>query len=230
MKLDKIKLTDLKPSDYNPRVISDENFQKLKASLGNYGLVDPIVINLKNNNTIIGGHQRYKALLEDTTLQDLYLLKLGDIGWVFDTLDLKVDDEETEKLLNITLNQNNMMGSWDNSKLESIFTSLELAEIDLSWTGFDDWEIEEISLSTGTTIFDYTDEPETPPIPEKTTTPTEKPTPKTDDKDEKTSSTSNPPENHEPDIPLEEPTIDESIADNIETIKCPNCGYEIPKK
>lgn len=51
-----IKITDIKPAIYNPRTITDENFDKLKQSLNQYGLVDPIVINLKNENTIIGGH------------------------------------------------------------------------------------------------------------------------------------------------------------------------------
>ena len=78
-----IKITDIKPSIYNPRTIDDENFQKLKQSLNQYGLVDPIVINLKNDNTIIGGHQRYKALLEEhnNDSNDLYLIRLGDIGF-----------------------------------------------------------------------------------------------------------------------------------------------------
>ena len=30
-------------------------------------------------------------------------------------------------------------------------------------------------------------------------------------------------------IPEDEPEYDESIADNIETITCPRCGYELPK-
>ena len=31
-------------------------------------------------------------------------------------------------------------------------------------------------------------------------------------------------------IPEDEPEYDESIADNIETITCPRCGYELPKQ
>lgn len=30
-------------------------------------------------------------------------------------------------------------------------------------------------------------------------------------------------------IPEDEPEFDESIADDIETITCPRCGYELPK-
>ena len=141
-----IKITDIKPATYNPRTITDENFNKLKQSLNQYGLVDPIVINLKNENTIIGGHQRYKALLDEhNTNKELYLIRLGDIGWVFDNLDLKVEDDTVEKLLNINLNQNNLMGEWDNEMLKGIFVDLKLNEVELDLTGFDDWEIDNIS-------------------------------------------------------------------------------------
>lgn len=34
---------------------------------------------------------------------------------------------------------------------------------------------------------------------------------------------------HEDEIPDEEPEFDESIADDIEMIKCPECGHEFPK-
>lgn len=154
-----IKITDIKPATYNPRTITDENFNKLKQSLNQYGLVDPIVINLKNENTIIGGHQRYKALLDEhNTDKELYLIRLGDIGWVFDNLDLKVEDDTVEKLLNINLNQNNLMGEWDNEMLKGIFVDLKLNEVELDMTGFDDWEIDNISPLLS--IDDYEDENE----------------------------------------------------------------------
>lgn len=150
-----IKITDIKPAPYNPRLINDENFHKLKQSLDRFGLVDPIVINLKNENTIIGGHQRYKVLLDNTEPTDLYLLRLGDIGWVFDNLDLKVEDENMEKLLNVSLNQQNLMGEWDNEKLEELFTELSLEDVDLTLTGFNDFEIEEIKLLND--FYDFTE-------------------------------------------------------------------------
>ena len=154
-----IKITDIKTATYNPRTITDENFNKLKQSLNQYGLVDPIVINLKNENTIIGGHQRYKALLDEhNTNTELYLIRLGDIGWVFDNLDLKVEDDTVEKLLNINLNQNNLMGEWDNEMLKGIFVDLKLNEVELDMTGFDDWEIDNISPLLS--IDDYEDENE----------------------------------------------------------------------
>ena len=66
MKIEKIKLNDIIPTDYNPRTITNEEIIKLQNSINTFGMVDPIIINLKNNH-IIGGHQRYNVL------QDQYI-------------------------------------------------------------------------------------------------------------------------------------------------------------
>lgn len=64
--IDKIRLTDITPADYNPRQINDTQLSKLSKSIQDFGLVDPIIINLQNNK-IIGGHQRYRVLLDKYT-------------------------------------------------------------------------------------------------------------------------------------------------------------------
>lgn len=48
--IEKIKITDIVPAEYNPRLISDEELLKLRNSIDEFGLVDPIIINLKNNS------------------------------------------------------------------------------------------------------------------------------------------------------------------------------------
>ena len=35
---EKIKITDIKPAPYNPRLINEENFSKLKQSLNRFGV------------------------------------------------------------------------------------------------------------------------------------------------------------------------------------------------
>ena len=143
MKTEKIKITDIIPAEYNPRLISDEEMSKLRNSLKEFGLVDPIVINLQNNR-IIGGHQRFDILLaehnESKEYDELNLIRLGDIGWVFTDTDLHIDSEEHEKALNLRLN--NLSGDWDYDKLTSIFEDLQLSGLDVTLTGFDDSEIE----------------------------------------------------------------------------------------
>ena len=64
MKIDKITLNEIKPATYNPRIMSIEEQEKLEKTLQEFGLVDPIIINLKNNQ-IIGGHQRYEILQKE---------------------------------------------------------------------------------------------------------------------------------------------------------------------
>jgi len=140
MKIDKIKLDEIIPSEYNPRVMSPSEQKKLTQNLEEFGLVDPIIINLKNNH-IIGGHQRYNVLREkmgtDVDYEDgeLKLIRLGDIGWVFEDDKLTIKDENHEKALNIALNK--ISGEWDFGKLDELFDELNVNNFNLELTGFD---------------------------------------------------------------------------------------------
>ena len=147
MKLNEMKITDIIPSEYNPRKITDDEYIKLSNSIQEFGFVDPIIINLKNNH-IIGGHQRYNFLLnqyiQNNKYETLKLLKLGDIGWVFPETELTVENDDYEKALNIALNK--ISGEWDNEKLNELFQDLQLNEFDLDLTGFSNLELEEFHL------------------------------------------------------------------------------------
>ena len=128
----------------------------IREGLGEFGLVDPIIINL-NNNKIIGGHQRYDVLMnEHISNNDKYdslkLIKLGDIGWVFCEEDLIIKDDSHEKALNIALNK--ISGSWDNEKLQELFVDLELDDFDLDLTGFDSMEIAQLGFDDNIEFFD----------------------------------------------------------------------------
>lgn len=56
-----IKLDQIKPASYNPRQISESGFENLKASLKCLGVVKPIIVHAENN-VIVAGHQRTKAM------------------------------------------------------------------------------------------------------------------------------------------------------------------------
>jgi len=59
----RFKLKELRPAEYNPRVISDEALAGLTASIKKFGYIEPIIVNVRaNTNTIIGGHQRFRIL------------------------------------------------------------------------------------------------------------------------------------------------------------------------
>ena len=144
MQIQKIHIHNLIPSEYNPRYMKESQSQKLSKNLQKFGLVDPIIINLQNNH-IIGGHQRYNILIQqygdktEGSDKTLNLLKLGDIGWVFDETDLKIPDENHEKALNISLNR--LSGEFDDLKLSQLLETLQEDHFDMELTGFEDYEI-----------------------------------------------------------------------------------------
>jgi len=140
MKSEKIKIEDIKPAEYNPRKISKKEYKKLSKSISEFGLVDPIIINLKNMH-IIGGHQRYDVLKEEydegRLFGDLELIRLGDIGWVFTETKLNIKSDEHEKALNIALNK--ISGQWDFDALDNLLS--EFSEgFDVTLTGFDSFD------------------------------------------------------------------------------------------
>lgn len=126
-KTEKRKLSELHPSSYNPRKFNDKNKEYLTASLTKFNLAEPIIINI--DNTIIGGHFRYKILTE----------KYGKNGYEVDvrvpTRTLSITEE---KELNLRLNRN--LGDWDFDLLGKIDLSM------LKDVGFDSTEIDKATI------------------------------------------------------------------------------------
>ena len=122
---EKIKLSSLIPLENNPRKISNKSLTDLRNSINEFGFVDPIIINLSNNH-IISGHQRSKVLSEDG-VEELYLLRLGEVGWCFPDTDLEVVDEVHEMGLNIGLNK--ISGEWDNEILNQM--DIDVPDVDI---------------------------------------------------------------------------------------------------
>jgi DNA modification methylase len=129
MVTEKRSLKDLKPAEYNPRKAltpDDSEYQKIKRSIETFGYVDPIIIN--KDGTIIGGHQRH------TVLVDLGYTEVDVV-----VLDLSKEDE---KALNIALNK--ISGEWDELKLRDLLVELDLGDYDISVTGFDNKDLEDL--------------------------------------------------------------------------------------
>lgn len=164
MEISKIKLIDIEPADYNPRTITEEAKKKLRNSIETFGLVEPIIINTKNNR-IIGGHQRYQILLdlcmENDNLAEKeydYLVK-DDYGFIFDSNKLVIENEDYEKALNIVLNNTNLMGDYDYQKLGTLLEDLEFNGFNIEFTGFDDLELNSFEgIAFDDTTFEYDDE------------------------------------------------------------------------
>lgn len=129
----KINISEIVPADYNPRKISEKDYENLKQSMDEFGVVSPIIINL-SDNTIISGHQRFDVLYYENNLSELYLLELGDVGWVFPDTDLEIKDKDHEKALNIALNR--IHGEFDEDKVQAVLQDLGELKLD-HLTGFD---------------------------------------------------------------------------------------------
>lgn len=139
LKTTKINIQDLKPAEYNPRIMQTEEQEKLKQGLTTFGLVDPIIIDLTDNNTVIGGHQRLEILKQLNPDTELLLIKLGDIGLVIKETDLKIKDKNDQKALNLALNKIN--GDWDYKKLDDLLLSLNEDNYNIELTGFNEKEL-----------------------------------------------------------------------------------------
>lgn len=60
-----LPVTVLRPAEYNPRKKlkkGDKEYEKIKASIEEFGLADPLVVNA--DMTIIGGHQRLTVAID----------------------------------------------------------------------------------------------------------------------------------------------------------------------
>ncbi len=123
MKIKEYPIDQLISAEYNPRQLTQRQYQNLRDSIQRFGLVDPILINVNKDrkNIIIGGHQRLKIAK---------VLGIENIPCV--ELDLTL---EKEKELNIRLNQN--IGDWDFDLLANNFDFNEL----LNW-GFNEIDLQ----------------------------------------------------------------------------------------
>lgn len=117
------KISELKLAGYNPRAMTQEERDALKASIQEFGFAEPIVINIhpKRMNIVIGGHQRISVAKE---------MGIEDVPCVELNLTLA-----KERQLNIRLNKNG--GHWDLQALRKNFDVNDL----LGW-GFKSKELD----------------------------------------------------------------------------------------
>lgn len=104
-----MKLEDLANAPYNPRKIGAKALKGLRASLEEFGVVQPVVWN-KRTRTIVGGHQRVRALKE-----------AGETEVQVVVVDL---DTAKEKALNITLNNPKIEGEFTDD-IEALLAKME---------------------------------------------------------------------------------------------------------
>ena len=130
MQIEKKNVKDLLPADYNPRKDlkpGDPEYEKLKRSIEQFGYVEPVIWNEKTGR-VVGGHQRLKVLIDSgITEVDVVVVDMNT---------------EKEKALNIALNK--ISGEWDTEKLALVIADLQGTDFDVSLTGFDPEELEDL--------------------------------------------------------------------------------------
>ena len=128
-----LPLEQLTPSPYNPRKVlkpADAAYRKLRASLLEFGLVEPLVWN-ETTGHVVGGHARLRILHElGVTEVPVSVVRL---------------DTTREKSLNVVLNNQEAQGRYDPTKLRDLL--LELHSVSqLSLSGFDETMLSNLQL------------------------------------------------------------------------------------
>jgi len=106
-----MRLSELTPAEYNPRKITRLAKRGLRESIQAFGYVDPIIWN-KRSGRIVSGHQRYTALLE---------MHGKDCEIEVNVIDV---DEQTEKAMNVTMNNPEIQGVFDSEALDKLLNDI----------------------------------------------------------------------------------------------------------
>ena len=123
MNITTTKLTDIKSNPNNPRIIKDDKFKKLVASIKEFPQMlslRPIVVN--DDMIVLGGNMRLKACKE-AGLKEVPVIKASDLN------------EEQQK--QFIIKDNIGYGEWDWSMLANEWDESDLIEWGLDIPGFD---------------------------------------------------------------------------------------------
>jgi DNA modification methylase len=132
LKVEQVDINKLRPSEYNPRSISDTQLEHLGQSLDEHGFVHPILANSnpKRAFIVVSGHQRLRVAKQRG---------FKTVPTIFINV-----DEKQERLLN--LRSNRIGGEFDNELLFQHFDINTLLK-----TGFDDFDQEKAIKKASTT-------------------------------------------------------------------------------
>ena len=130
MKIESIKIEDIKPYENNPRR-NDEAVAGVMESIKQFGFKIPIVID--KNNVIVCGHTRYKASV-GLGLKKIPCIRATDL----------TDDQV--KAFRIADNKVSEVAEWD---LEKLQIEIEDIQLDMSSFGFDFDSFDPVDIANG---------------------------------------------------------------------------------
>lgn len=126
----KVKLKDLVPYENNPRK-NEEAVPFVEESINQVGYIAPIIID--ENNVILAGHTRMKALIEKE-----------DIDEEIDVLRVSELTEEQKRKYRLLDNKTGEKAGWDFAKLEEELEGLDFGDFDFEFSShtFDESDID----------------------------------------------------------------------------------------
>ncbi len=130
MEIKEINIDEIKPYKNNPREISNEAVEKVVKSIKVFGYNQPIVVD--NDNVIVVGHTRWKAL-KKLGREKVFIIK-------------KNFTKNNAVAYRIMDNRANEESKWQNKLLKEELNLLQDENFDLDLTGFDETELDQFFL------------------------------------------------------------------------------------
>jgi len=135
MKIERLKISDIKPWDKNPKIHTDKQIKVIADSIKKFGMNDPVGV-WGDENVLVEGHGRVMALKK---------LKIDEV----DAIRLDHLSDEERKAYALAHNQATLITDWD---FDLLNVELEGISFDMGDFGFDlDPDVDEPHKSQGDT-------------------------------------------------------------------------------
>ena len=125
MKIELVKISEVKNNPSNPRIIKDDKFKKLVKSIKEFPemlQIRPIVVD--ENNIVLGGNMRLKACVE-AGLKEVYIVRA-----------INLTEEQKKEFI---IKDNSSFGEWDWDILANEWDNKKLNDWGLEvWSNNDD--------------------------------------------------------------------------------------------
>lgn len=125
-----MKTSDLIPYVNNARTHDEEQIKKIQSSIREFGFINPVIIDDKNN--IIAGHGRVQAALKEG-IKEVPCIRESHLS------------EYQKKAYILAGNKLAELSGWDFEILANELEELKNSEIDIDMLGFDEKELLELA-------------------------------------------------------------------------------------
>lgn len=121
LKIEIKSIDDIKESNYNSRIHSESQIEKIASSIGEFGFLNPIIID--DEDEIIAGHGRFLAA-KHLNLEEVPTIKLSHLT------------EDKKRAFIIADNKIALSGEWDYDILKDELDEIIKSELNIDLLGF----------------------------------------------------------------------------------------------